>query len=261
MPALQDDKLEHTDIADYRLICERCLKTYDFPQADLEKQNRNWTYRVVGPFSVPDYGRGSYSEILALRTLSLFHSSTDKMTFSTAMNLSFGGVEKEVDFVAWRNEDRLTPDAAAVDHRRNKIIRAREDVVKPKDVVRLKAVAKKLPDAVIVVAVLRDHFTEKEKRILKKFVTWGRRVNAYGEPTNPVLLLTSHELFMDHYVSHAWKELGGDHAHFSDYNHTRDLHSFADATQQIYLGLKSFQQWRQEAWEARSARQKKSVKN
>jgi hypothetical protein len=58
----------------------------------------------------------------------------------------------------------------------------------------------------------------------------------------------------------AWKELGSDHARFSDYNHTRDLHSFSDATQQIYLGLKPFHQWRREVWEARSARQKKNVK-
>jgi hypothetical protein len=41
---------------DYRVTCERCLKPYDFPQAALREHNRNFTYRVVGPFSVPDYG-------------------------------------------------------------------------------------------------------------------------------------------------------------------------------------------------------------
>jgi hypothetical protein len=50
---------------DYRVTCERCLKPYDFPQAALREHNRNWTYRVVGPFSVPDFGRGSYSALLA----------------------------------------------------------------------------------------------------------------------------------------------------------------------------------------------------
>ena len=57
---------------DYRLTCERCLKPYDFPQAALREHNRNWTYRVVGPFSVPDYGRGSYSALLALRVLARY---------------------------------------------------------------------------------------------------------------------------------------------------------------------------------------------
>jgi hypothetical protein len=42
---------------DYRVVCDRCLNPYDFPQANLREQNKNWFYRVVGPFSVPDYGR------------------------------------------------------------------------------------------------------------------------------------------------------------------------------------------------------------
>jgi hypothetical protein len=41
---------------------------------------------------------------------------------------------------------------------------------------------------------LRDHFTAAEKLLLKKFLAWGRRVNPFGEPTNPLLLLTSNEL-------------------------------------------------------------------
>ncbi|WP_439924987.1 hypothetical protein [Nitrobacter sp. JJSN] len=246
---------------DYRITCERCLKPYDFPQADILDYNRNWTYRVVGPFSVPDYGRGSYSAILALRVLEAFRSSADRMTFSTAMKFAFDGIEKEVDFVAWRGEDRLTPEKPPQLIIGETKSLGRDAVIKPKDVAKLKAVAQKLPDAVIVVAVLRDHFTEKEKRILRKLVTWGRRTNAYGEPTNPVLLLTSHELFMDHHVQYTWKNLGGEHAKFADYNHTRDLHSFADATQQIYLGLKSFSEWRHELWAAHHARRKTKAKS
>jgi hypothetical protein len=38
---------------DYSIVCERCLKPYEFPQAGLRQHNRNWTYRVVGPLSVP----------------------------------------------------------------------------------------------------------------------------------------------------------------------------------------------------------------
>jgi hypothetical protein len=52
-------------------------------------------------------------------------------------------------------------------------------------VAKLRAVAAKLPEAVIVVAVLRDHFSSAEKKVLAKFVAWGRRVNVYREPTNP----------------------------------------------------------------------------
>jgi hypothetical protein len=92
------------------------------------------------------------------------------------------------------------------------------------------------------------------KNLLKKFVNWGRRVNIHGEPTNPVLLLTAHELTMDHFLSATWKDLGGTHARFADYEHTRTLLNAADATQQIYLGLPSFHQVRREYWNKRQAR-------
>jgi hypothetical protein len=52
---------------------------------------------------------------------------------------------------------------------------------------------------------MRDQFTVAEKKILTKFVAWSRRVNVYGEPTNPVLLLTSHELTMDYHLSSTWR--------------------------------------------------------
>jgi hypothetical protein len=91
---------------DYTLTCERCLNQYEFPQAGVKEHNRNWYYRVVGPFSVPDYGRGSYSALLTLRVLDLFTGMRDKMTFSTAMNLAFDEVKAEADFVAWRRPER-----------------------------------------------------------------------------------------------------------------------------------------------------------
>jgi hypothetical protein len=243
-----------TDVA-YRITCDRCLKPYEFPQANLRTYNRNFTYRVVGPFAVPDFGRGSYSALLTLRVLDRFHSSSGAMTFSTAMNLSADTLKKcEVDLIAWRSEDRLRD----LQRQPQLIIGEAKSVgkgelIKPKDLIKLKAIAARLPDAVIVISVLRYHFTAAEKKILTKFVNWGRRVNVHGEPTNPVLLLTAHELTMSHVISETWKSLGGQHAKFKDYNHTRNLMSFADATQQIYLGMKSFHQARDEYWEKRLA--------
>ena len=176
----------------------------------MREHNRNWTYRVVGPFSVPDYGRGSYSALLALRVLDRYRSAMDRMTFATAMSLSFDGIQREVDFIAWHGEERMQET-----HRPPQLIigeaksLGQGELITAKIPGQLKTVAVKLPDAVVVIVVLRDHFTSAEKKILKKFVTWGRRVNAYGEPTNPVLLLTSHELTMDHDLSWTSKELVG----------------------------------------------------
>ena len=218
--------------------------------------NRNFTYRVVGPFSLPDYGRGSYSALLTLRVLERFNSSTNEMTFSTAMNLSFDGLQREVDFVAWRGDDRV-----GRDNRRPPQLIIGEakslgqgELITVRDLAKLKSVAMKLPDAALVISVLREDFTPAEKQLLEKFVNWGRRVNVHGEPTNPVLLFTAHELTTDDLLSETWKDLDGAHAQFTDYEHTRTLLNLADATQQIYLGLPSFHQVLREYWDKRRAR-------
>jgi len=179
----------------------------------------------------------------------------DRMTFATSMNLTFDGIEREVDFIAWHSEDRMRethrPPQLRIGEAKSL---GQGELIKASDLTKLKEVAKKLPEAVIVIAVLRDHFTETEKKLLSSLVKWGQRVNLYGEPTNPVLLLTSHELTMDHHLSSVWKGLGGIHAKFAEYNHTRTLFEFANSTQQIYLGMRSFQQEREQYWRKRHAR-------
>ncbi len=234
---------------DYQVTCEQCLKTYDFPQASLRKQNRNWTYRVVGPFSIRDYGLGSYSSLLTLRVLERYSLSMDDLDFATAMKLRFDGIEKEVDFIALHAEERNH------NHQQSpKLVigetksAGRGQLVTSKDISTLKTVASKLNEAIIVVSVLRDHFTPDEKKLLKRLVEWGRRVNMYGEPTYPVLLLTSNELTMASDLTMTWNSIGGKHAEFTGFEHTRKLSNFADSTQQIYLDMPSFSQARNEYW-------------
>jgi hypothetical protein len=179
-----------------------------------------------------------------------------RMTFATAMNLKFDGIQREVDFIAWHGEERMQET-----HRPPQLIigeaksLGQGELITASDVAKLKTVAAKLPEAVIVIAVLLHHFTAAEKKVLAKFVAWGRRVNMYGEPTNPVLLLTSNELTIDHDLSSRWKALGGRHAKLA-YEHSRTLFSLADATQQIYLGMPSFHNMREEYWRKRHARRK-----
>lgn len=241
---------------DYRITCERCLNSYDFPQAGLQENNRNWSYRVVGPFSVPDYGRGSYSALLTLRVLKDAPGSHAGMTFSTAMNLKVDDIPTEVDFVAWRRQERhdaYEPPDLIIGETKSL---GQGDLIKPKDLQKLKVIGRKLPGAIIVISVLRDEFTTSEKKWLKQFVQWGRRPDSQGRPTNSVILLTAHELFFDHLISATWKKLGEPYNSFADYEHTGNLRSFADATQRIHLGLPSFHEWRATKWKKRAAKKK-----
>ena len=229
---------------DYSLTCTRCLKHYDFPQVELRQRNRNFTYRVLGPFSVPDYARGAYSALLSLRLLKEFSGREDEMTFSTAMDISVDGKRCEVDFIAWHAGKRsllgdcYSPILVLGEAKS----RGRGELIKDHDVAKLKSLVAKLPGAFVVFSVLRDHFTTAERILLQRFVKWGRRPSDHGLPRNPVLLLTEHELTMRRSLAVTWKELGSNYERFVSEEYTGSLMGVADATQQIYLGLNSFRQ-------------------
>ncbi|MGE0175376.1 MAG: hypothetical protein AB7T49_21510 [Oligoflexales bacterium] len=245
---------------DYRLTCERCLNNYEFPQAGLRKNNQNWTYRVVGPFSVPDYGRGAYSTLLTLRFFKTFGGSHNEMTFSTALDLKFDNTDMETDFAAFWRDDKVYgfQESPVLVIGETKSF-GEGELIKAKDLTQLKKLGTKFPGAVIVISVLRNDFTPLEKELLSSFVKWCRRLDESGQPTNPVILLTGHELFTD-YLKTAWEKLGKPHSDFSELDHLRNLYSLADATQQIYLSLPSFDQWRTDDWKKRVARKKALAK-
>jgi len=213
----------------------------------------------VGPFSVPDYGRGAYSALLTLRIIARFNSSFDEMTFTTAMSLEIDRIRVEVDFLALRRVERHDLAAAPEIILGEAKSVGKGQLIKPRDVARLKAVAAKLPGAVVVISVLRDHFLPAEKRILEPFVKWGRRLNADREATNPIVLLTSKELMFNFELAATWKDLGGEYAKFGTYDYTRNMHSIADATQQIYLELPSFAETTRSQLEKKMKRMKQRV--
>lgn len=238
-------------VVDYDVTCERCRRVYPFPQSSLQKNNGNWSFRVVGPFAVPDYARGSYGALLALRAISNMDMSHASMTYSTALSLSFDGVEAEADFVALRSPERYGPqsDPELI------ICEAKSFGVGPlitaKDIAKLRAIAKKMKGTVIVISVLRNHFVAAELKLIKPFVKWCRRPTANGEMHNPVILLTGHEAFCRTTISITWKELGGEHAKYRAFEHFNSLKGFAEATQSIHLGLKSYDAELREKWEVK----------
>ncbi len=244
-------------VVDYSVVCERCLNPYDFPQSELRQHNKNWAYRVIGPFSVPDYGRGSYGALLTLRVLEKFSGASSEITYSTALDLEFDGICTETDFaVLWRKEmiDQQSSPELILGEAKSL---GKEDIIKQKDLKKLKTVGRKLPGAVIVISVLRDNFTPSEKELLVPFVNWARRLDEHGRPTNPVILLTAHELFMDHFITSTWKALGEPYASYAEYWHTQSLQNFAEATQRVYLNIQPFHQWRDKEWKKRVARKKR----
>ena len=92
-----------------QLTCERCLKAYAFPQGSLNFKQTPWQYRVIGPYSVPNYAEGAYSTVLALSVFADRLRSHDiKLTYATGLDFKIGeDVPFEVDFTFWYQRSRM----------------------------------------------------------------------------------------------------------------------------------------------------------
>ena len=226
---------------DYMLACERCLERYAFPQGALKSKNENWSYRAIGPFSTPDYARGSYGSLLALNVLSEVGLISDPMAFSQGLMVRIDdGSPCEVDYVAlrskqvwgeWQRPELVVGEAKSF---------GAGDLIKQHDLAQLCRIGRRFPDAILVISVMRDEFTEGEKRILLPFVKWARRLDKRWMPSNPVILLTGVEIFFQISIGYTWEKKGGRHAEFAKERSWGSLRNLAESTQAIYLDLPPF---------------------
>jgi hypothetical protein len=169
-----------------QLICERCLKSFDFPQGSLDFRHTPWQYRVVGPFSVPNYAGGAYTTVLALhvfaRNLGMGIGDA-KLTYATGLNFGFENEKPfEVDFTFWYQRDHL------FDHDEEPVLIFGEaksfavDSFKTEDVARMRRLAEKFPGAFLVFAMLKDTLADSEKAEIAALALWGRERLDDGRP-------------------------------------------------------------------------------
>tara|TARA_R110002073_G_scaffold41638_1_gene117497 strand:- start:544 stop:2742 length:2199 start_codon:yes stop_codon:yes gene_type:complete len=229
------------DVA-YELLCDRCLRRFDFPQGGAEKP---WRYRVVGPFSVPNFAEGAYGVALTLNMfkLKLLAGFDVGMTYSTGLNLVHDKFKREIDFAFWygtrsplaqREEPRFIIGEAKS---------FAEEAIAKRDIESLMLVAEAIPGSVIVVSVMKASFSEKERELLSALVRWGwERVG--GKIRAQVIVLTGRELFADFNVGSAWKKAGDPFDQFDAFHVLSDLDEFARATQKIHLGLDTLKELR-----------------
>ena len=222
-------------------------------------RNIPWRYRVTGPFSVPNYADGAYSTVLALRCLAEgLGSGRNPITYTSNLNLGIAGKNVEVDFACWYARERtlgLGEEPLFVVGEAKSFA---DEAVRDADVRRLRLVATKLPGTVLVVAVLKDELSSKEKNRLGRLALWGREPMADGRRRAPVVVLTGKELFAPHHVEHEWNEAGGARQKLTEPGHGRmdNLVTLADLTQQIYLDLPDYWTWFKEGMEKRRRRRK-----
>jgi hypothetical protein len=226
-----------------QLICERCLKSFDFPQGSLDFRHTPWQYRVVGPFSVPNYAGGAYATVLALhvfaRNLGMGIGDT-KLTYATGLNFGLENEKPfEVDFTLWYQRDH------PLDHDEEPVLVIGEaksfavDSFRAEDIARMKRLAEKFPGAFLVFAVLKDTLTESEKAEIAALALWGREQLDDGCPRAPVIVLTGTELFSEGPLKRTWEALSDKRGQLVAWPALRldNLWTLANLTQQAYLGL------------------------
>ena len=224
-----------------QITCERCLKAFAFPQGSLNFKNTPWRYRVIGPFSVPNYAAGAYSTILALNVFARRLASDEpNMTYTTGLELQIGGDNPfEVDFALWYQRNRMfgrNEEPALVFGEAKSF---GKECFRAVDVARVRKLADKFPGAFMVFSTLKDEFSAEEAKVIGEFAMWGREDLANRLPRTPVIALTGAELFCDWHLEQTWKELGDQRAALVTPPAARlnNLHRLARFTQQVYLGL------------------------
>jgi hypothetical protein len=226
------------DAISYTPTCARCLKQFALPQAPEDLTRIQWFYRVIGPFAAPDYARGGYAVALTLRCIAKRHESA--MTWSTGLILQ--NLNCEIDFAGWYRRSSLVEretDEPIVFFGEAKSFG--KNSIDDHAVASLRQVADHFPGAMMIVSSLRriSDYSPDEIRRLRELATWGRMRMHHGRPQNPLVVLTDVELFSEHSISNAWKNIGGLAAQLVAHPSVdlSDLHELAELTQRLYLGL------------------------
>jgi hypothetical protein len=167
----------------YEVACERCLDKFSFPQADIKFDEGDWRYRVLGPFSVPNYADGAYSTVLTLRLFNHMLAPSDTpTTFATGLNVSIGPSKFEIDFAGWYSEGRkfwIDPSPVIVFGEAKSF---GTEIFKEPDIARMKSLAEAIPGSYVVFSALKKQLSTDEKKRIKKFAEWGRVPQKNGEP-------------------------------------------------------------------------------
>ena len=220
--------------ADYELQCPTCLALFPFPHAS---KKVNWSYRTLGPFSLPKHAHGAYTVLLTLRFFSDFSllngTTTPLMSFTAKKD---GTKPLEVDLAMFFQESKFRNSKTEVIFVECKTFNS----FKEKDVNRMIDLGEAFPGAILVFAKLEENLRDEEKTILCTLANSSRINRRDNSPFNPILILTGKELFWKSDFSEWWEKRGGMRIAIDSREGMLEL---CDLTQQINLGMDSWDQW------------------
>ena len=221
---------------DYELQCPKCLDQLSFPSASNKVK---WSYRTLGPFSLPNQAQGAYTVLLTLRFFSNFPWFDGAMTPLMSFTAKKDKMEMEADLGLLFQESKTRHSKVELIFAECKTFNSFEK----KDTDRLTNLGKTFPEAVLVFATLKESLSEAEKRILRRMISRSRKNRMNSRPFNPILILTETELIAETHFTEDWRKAEGIRAKLAHSSMLSDLLELCDFTQQVYLDMDSWNQW------------------
>jgi hypothetical protein len=225
-----------------KLSCPRCLGQFDFPSGSPPPRDA-WAYKVIGPFAAGHFAHGAYCVAAALHFLSEKVSEKANWipSFTMQKNTAAEGFESDFGMLVppGRTTHRATPHLIFGECKSfNRFDNS--------DFARARATAKLFPGAVLCFCTFNDSLDQEEIRGLTRIAIEGRRRKDVGQQMNPVLILTARELFSE-FRHTDFNAQYGDKAQYVRAMFMRNnMEELCDFTQQTYLGMPSYHQWREE---------------
>lgn len=235
---------------DYTLICDFCLKQFDFPITRPSSSNHaRWAYRVIGPFALPNYAQGGYAAALAIRFFTdvIGRKNWSAITWSAGQTLELPPSKTvEADFMLWLQRTVfLGPPHPPLDILFGEAKSFGKDAFKQEDVDKMRLLAEVFPGSILVFAAMKEveSFSKEEISCIKELAEWGREFDKEkGKTRAPVIVLTGTELLTLSSLEDLWKEKGGKHEALIESARGRinNPKVLANITQQLYLGMPSY---------------------
>ncbi|RYH62481.1 MAG: hypothetical protein EON54_09190 [Alcaligenaceae bacterium] len=232
------------------LDCPKCLNT--FPAAgNIDQGKGGWFYRTAGPFSVPNFADGAFSVLLTLEALAGRMISSRRSTSIPSFEATAPGkVELEADLAMFWRDGIYGDEITGILFGECKSY----GLFKPKDFQRMRYLGETFPGAILVFSTLRESLTKEETVSLTRLAKIGRKYWKAERPLNPVLILTGAELLSWERPPLCWSE-----ELQKRFQNVHSIIEHCNASQQIYLGLPSWQEdWHAAFERRRRAREKKS---
>jgi hypothetical protein len=221
---------------DYNINCPICLNKFDIPSHS--PNDIKWSYRSFGSFSLPKQAFGVYTVLLTYYFFAMIldGATTPLMSFEAKKN----NIEIEADLALFFQKSKFNNSERYLLFVECKTFNRFEK----KDADRMKIIAKEFPGSVIIFSTLNSSLTQKEKRLICPLVKQSRRFRKEGKTSNPVLILTSTELFSHISLAHTYQKKGNDHGKFAEMNfELHQLRTLCDITHQLYLDMQSWSEW------------------